>query len=88
MAASPRLKVYTADGEYIGACRYASDAGALVSLYGEGATIRDGHGVKKVVWTEGTDGNAGDSYDAVADHIHRALGVERTASARDLGGSR
>jgi hypothetical protein len=68
MAASPRFKVYAADGEYRGSLKYVEDAAALVALLGRGATIRDGH--RKVVWTEGVDGDAADSYDTVALHVH------------------
>lgn len=64
MARSPRYKVYTAHGEYVACAKHPSDAGAVASLYGDGATIRDGH--TRIVWTEGTDGYAGDSFDYVA----------------------
>lgn len=69
MAASPRWKVYSAEGEYVSACRYVEDAAAVVALYGCVATIRDGH--REVVWTEGDDkdGCAADSYDHVADVV-------------------
>lgn len=64
MPGSPRFKVYDADGSYQGSTKEPEAAAPLVSFYGEGATIRDGH--KTVVWTEGVDGNAAESYDQVA----------------------
>lgn len=67
MARAPRFKVYTPAGEYVAACKRAGDAAALVSLYGEGATIRDGHARR--VWVEGSDGWAGESYDEAADVV-------------------
>ena len=52
MAASPRFKVYTESGEYIGAVKYASDAAVLVGVRMKG-TVRDGHLKRDVVWHEG-----------------------------------
>lgn len=65
MAASPRWKVYTADGKYIASCKEVMYAGFVLGGLGEekGATIRDGH--SRVVWTEGQDGWANESYDVV-----------------------
>ena len=71
MAGTPRFKVYSSQGEYVAACKHASDAGALVGLYGEGATIRDGHALKHTVWKEGfEDQPAGESYDYVSQVAH------------------
>ena len=67
MAASPRWKVYSAEGEYRAACRYIEDAAALVAALGQrGTTIRLGHRASATVWTDGVDGEAAESYDAVA----------------------
>ncbi len=68
MAASPRWKVYRADGEYIASVKDPMlGAMLLAGLSEEGATIRLGH--SRVAWTEGVDGNAGESYDTVAEVI-------------------
>ena len=68
MAATPQYKIYSPSGEYVAACKHPSDAGAIVNLYGDGATIRLGH--KRIVWTEGQEAQpAGNSYDFVADTI-------------------
>ena len=67
MAASPRFKVYDSAGLYQAACKEIEGAAALASFYGEGATIRDGH--QSIVWTEGQDGCASDSYDATAEIV-------------------
>ena len=67
MAATPRWKVYNADGEYIAATKHVEDAAALVALNGNGSTIRDGHSKKDIRWMEGTETfPAGESYDRVA----------------------
>jgi hypothetical protein len=65
MASAPRFKVYDAQGNYQAACKEPEAAGVLVSFYGDGATIRDGHA--RVVWREGSeDQPASESYDHVA----------------------
>lgn len=67
MAGSPNLKVYNPSGEYVAACKYGEDAAQIVSSYGDGATVRDGHNKKSTVWTEGSeDFSAGESFDSAA----------------------
>lgn len=76
MASAPRWKVYNPQGEYVAACKHVEDAACLVAFYGDGATIRDGHGIRGIVWHEGKEGQpAAESYDHVAEHVHnqRAL---------------
>jgi len=69
MAASPKYKVYTSAGEYVAACKYAEDAAAVASLYGEGSTVRSGH--RKVLFADGIDGiSGGESVDDAAALIH------------------
>jgi len=66
MAATPRLKIYNPQGEYIASCKHGEDAAMIVSGYGDGAKIKDRYG--KVLWHEGyEDQPAGDSYDHVAE---------------------
>ena len=72
MAATPRFKVYDADGHYQAACKEPEAACALMWFYGDGATIRAEH--DRIVWTEGKDGTGADSYDAVVETIWRKLG--------------
>ena len=73
MAASPRFKIYDQFAQYQGACKEIEGAAALVSFYGSGATIRTGHGASDIVWKDGVehDGDAGDSYDVVADVVRK-----------------
>lgn len=66
MAQSPKYKVYRGK-EYIGCLKDATDAAVLVALYPDDGTVRLGH--KRVLWTEGVDGFAGESYDAAAEKI-------------------
>jgi len=77
MAASPFWKVYDAAGEYQAACKRPEEAACLVDFLGEGATIRAGH--DRVVWTEGKDGRASDSYDAVAEACYLPRAERRRA---------
>ncbi len=67
MAASPQWKVYTADGQYMASCKYPEHAAILMGsgfMFGEGATIRDGHSRAGILWTEGAEGfPASESFD-------------------------
>lgn len=65
MAQSPKYKVYRGS-DYIGCVKDATDAAVLVSIQ-ENGTVRLGH--KRILWTEGVDGSAGESYDAAAELI-------------------
>ena len=70
MAASPRWKVYSDDGVYLAACKYILDAAAILGAHGiPGYTIRDHH--RYIVWTDGEDGVAGDSFDDVVDVVSK-----------------
>ncbi len=71
MASTPQWKVYTAEREYIAACKHVEDAAALLAIQEDGATIRYGHNV--IAWTQGADGDAGESYDAVASLAHERM---------------
>lgn len=67
MAASPDLKVFCPQGEYVAACKRYEDAACLASFYGDGATIRLGHAKRLTLWTEGAEEfGAGESYDRAA----------------------
>lgn len=63
MAQSPILKVFTAEGEYVGSAKEVLGASVMVQVYGEGSTIRLGHNKASIVWTQGADGDATESYD-------------------------
>ena len=69
MAATPKYKIFTPDNEYVASCKYVEDAAALVAFRGHGSTIRTGHSKKSIVYTNGEDGEAGESYDVVADIV-------------------
>ena len=75
MAGAPRFKVYNASGEYVAATKFAEDAAALLAgCYGDGATIRDGHRKRDVVWAEGEESQpAGESYDYVAEVVYARI---------------
>jgi hypothetical protein len=80
---TPVWKIYTASGEYIAACKHSEDAAAVVSLHGQGATVRHNHG--HVVWREGAEEfSAGDSYDLASNLMLDRISVfhHRQAAAR------
>jgi len=56
------LDAYSPNGDLIAKCS-ADDYGSalLMSLHGEGSTIRAG---KRILWLEGADGEACESYDS------------------------
>lgn len=73
MAATPLFKVYDAHKVYQAASKEIEAAAVLMGLYGEGATIRYGHG--QVVWTEGAETQpATESYDFVAELVYKRIG--------------
>ncbi len=72
MAQAPAWKVYNGSGEYLASFKYPEHAAALVASFGvDGVTIRWLH--RRVVWTEGKDGHAIDSYDVVSEHCLNAI---------------
>jgi|6_EtaG_2_1085325.scaffolds.fasta_scaffold213716_2 hypothetical protein len=77
MASSPKFKVYNSERGYIGCVKHAEDAAVLVSVQGVGSTVRHGHAVRDIVWTEGVDGFAAGSYDIAAEVMHARIGGER-----------
>ena len=50
MAGSPKLKIYTAENEYIASCKYAEDAIQLAQLNGNGSTVRYNHSRRNIVY--------------------------------------
>lgn len=80
--AAPYWKVFNPRGEYVAACKLPEDAAAIIAAYGPGATLRAGHAKKETVWTEGVDGVAGESYDAVGAHAREALRRRSKENAR------
>lgn len=75
MSGTPRWKVYDGDGLYVAACRYIEDAAAVVGGHDDGSTIRDGAHNRRIVWREGKDGHAADSYDDVAATVNMRVAV-------------
>lgn len=70
---SPSLAfdVYNPDGERVAAIAHIEDGAAILALYGHGATIRAGAHI--ILYTNGVDGEAGESFDAVATHVDGTL---------------
>ena len=82
MASSPRWKVYDDFDNYQASLKEPEAAGALCAFYGKGSTIRLGHTKRDIAWTEGTTGNAFESYDEVAEACEN-FRLARVASFRD-----
>jgi hypothetical protein len=78
MGQSPHWKIYTRDNEYVASVKNTEGAGLLAGLYGDGTTIRFEH--RKVVWTEGVDGKAANSYDemneTIMERVNAKLGLK------------
>lgn len=78
MAAAPSFKIYDSSGKYQAAVHELEAGACLMSLYGDGATIRYGHATKDILWTEGQMPQpAAESYDYVADFCSGALRAKR-----------
>ena len=71
MPASPKWKVYDQNNQYVASVRDTEGASLLMDLYGAGSTIRLDH--RRIVWTEGKDGRASESYDQTAIKIQERL---------------
>lgn len=72
MSKAPEWKVYDSGKQYQAACKDVEAAASLMGFYGEGATIRWGHGL--IVWTEGAeDQSAMESYDFVAETVQQRV---------------
>jgi hypothetical protein len=64
------MKIYTAQGDYVASCVDTGCAAALMSMLGDGATIRNGHTLKHTLWREGSETHsAAESYDYVTARI-------------------
>ena len=73
MAATPRFKVFDAQGVYQASCHEVEAGAALLGALYAGGSIRVGHSRREIVYQDGKDGDAGASYDAVAIHVHAQL---------------
>lgn len=91
MAGSPQLKIFNAEGEYIGCVKHYEDAACLVASYGTGATVRLGHSKKQMLWNEGAEEfAAGESYDRAGTRMREredALWAAGRAKHEALNGS-
>lgn len=68
------MKIYDPEGKYQASCVDVAGAAALMSFYGTGAEIRNGHSKKKCLWKEGAeDQPAGESYDFVIETINSRM---------------
>ncbi len=84
MAASPRFKIFDRHGNYRGCMKDASEAAVLMAFYGDGAQIRNAHCKKATLYTEGVDGMARESYDAVATIVYSRENERRAATSKRI----
>jgi len=56
MAASPRFKIFHADGQYEASAKKPIVAVSAALGLGKGATVRDGYKKTQIVWTHPGDG--------------------------------
>jgi hypothetical protein len=85
MAATPRFKVFDRAGTYQASTHEVEAAAALLASIYEGGTIRLGHSRRDIVWEDGKDGNAVESYDAVAITVYARLDELRAAMEAKYG---
>lgn len=69
MAATPRWKIFDSHGKYQASCHELEAAAALMAFYGDGSTVRTGHCLRHIVYTEGKDGLSSESFDSVLIHL-------------------
>ena len=76
---TPQWKIFTAEGVYMGSLHEPTDAAVVISNYDAGS-IRYGHDKADTVWTQGVDGDAGESFDGAVELMFARLekiGVKR-----------
>lgn len=74
MASIFDYKVFNKAGEYIASCKHVEDAAVIVSVQGNGASIRLKHRKTWTLWMEGAELQpAGESYDFVATTANERL---------------
>jgi hypothetical protein len=84
MAASPAWKLYGPDKKYKACSHDVVLLAACIGILGDGATIRRDHSL--IVWTEGVDGKAGESYDVVKKTCYDRWEAYNSASYRKIHG--
>lgn len=67
-----RLDAYDPSGRLIASCADHYATALLMSLNGDGSTIRYKNAV---LWIEGTDGEGAESYDGTMDKVYDRLGT-------------
>ena len=83
MAASPQFKIYDEFKDYLGCFRDIYDAGNFCLNCGrKGFTIRKGHRVKDIIWTEPQLKTR--KFDQIAGQADGATGLERRRSFNDM----
>ena len=86
MSGTPQIKVFDSNGRYQAACKEICAAACLMSLYGDGSTIRFGHSKSDIVWIEGKETQpAYESYDYVQE-ISDARWLQRNIKAMKKAG--
>lgn len=83
MAGSPQFNVYDSKGVCQVLCKDALLAGAVITVLGEGSTIRIGHSF--VVWKEGKeDIPASEPYNQMAAMVNARVTARRTDNKAEM----
>jgi|TARA_R100000306_G_C4282822_1_gene95996 hypothetical protein len=73
MAAAPQFKVYIGR-EYVASVKDPIDGAAILAFHHEqGNSLRIGHGKGGILWNDGFDGWASESYDLVGFKVYERL---------------
>ncbi len=84
---APQWKIFDAQGLYMGSLHDPTDAAAVIANYADGSTVRYGRDAADTVWTEGRDGEAGDSFDGTVDLMFLRLDEIRAKREKALQAS-
>ena len=60
---TPQWKIFDQTGLFMGSLHDPTDAAFVIANYSTGAQVRFGRDRQDTVWTEGVDGEAGESFD-------------------------
>jgi hypothetical protein len=74
----PQFKVYNGsekDSRFVASCFLPADAAMIAACFGEGSTVRYGHGLKYILWTVTGDRDSDLDYDLADAKMYDRLRV-------------
>ena len=81
---APQWKIFTEVGLYMGSLHDPTDAAVVIANYPKGAQVRFGRDPLDVVWTQGVDGDAGESFDGAVERMFERFAVIRKKRVASL----